>query len=151
MERRRESTLLFITLLVMAATGMIALIFCLMAGLSAGLDAILVAASALLVGGIVFSVLEMHRLATRNRELKLIAMMAEIEASEARLAAHRDAAEREMVEPPPGSEPYRHHENHQESPGRDQGQLTTGLFGTTPFFEKLDSPRSKRRPSEVKN
>jgi hypothetical protein len=136
MERRRENTLYFETILAMAATAMFALVFCLGFGVRAGLGLIVIGASSLFIGGIVFSLLEMHRLATRNRELTLIAMTAEIEACEARLAAQRVQAQRETVDVPIGSEPYRHHEHHRESPGLDQGQLTTALAGSTPFFEK---------------
>ena len=146
-QRRRESTVLFETLLTMAATGMVALIFCLMAGLSIGLGVIVMAASALLVGGIVYSILEMHRLATKNRELELLAKNAELEACEARLAAQRAQAEERIVEGPIGSEPYRHHEHHVESPGLDQGQLTTGWYGTTPFFDRA---RALKRPEDTR-
>lgn len=149
-QRRRESTLLFETLLAMSATGMLALIFCLGFGLSFGLSLVVMAATALLVGGIVYSLLEMHRLATRNRELEMKAKTAEMEACEARLAQQRAEAEQLIPDVPLGSEPYRHHEHHLESPGFDQGQLTTGSSSATPFFEpKLrNQPKS---PTKVKN
>jgi len=150
-ERRRANTLYFETLLVMAATGMLALVFCLGTGVSFGLGLIVVGASALLVGGIVYSLLEMHRLATRNRELELAAKSAEIEACEAQLAAQRAEAESRIVEVPVGSEPYRHHEHHLESPGLDQGQLTTGLAGTTPFFERKDAMTRTNAKEDVPN
>jgi hypothetical protein len=41
-----------------------------------------------------------------------------------------------FVEPPTG-EPYPHHEHHAESPGQDQGQLTSRLSGSTPLLDKL--------------
>ncbi|HUA20783.1 MAG TPA: hypothetical protein VMU80_11690 [Bryobacteraceae bacterium] len=41
-----------------------------------------------------------------------------------------------IVEPPTG-EPYPHHEHHAESPGQDQGQLTSRLPGSTPLVDVL--------------
>lgn len=124
---------LFISLLAMAVTVMLAIILTLAARISDQERVIVVAASALIAGGIVFSLMELYGQGKEETERK---RMAEIEAFEARLALERARAERDMVELPLATEPYRHHENHAESPGMDQGQLTSNLPGTTPFFER---------------
>jgi hypothetical protein len=47
------------------------------------------------------------------------------------------------IEPATG-EPYPHHEYRAESPGLDQGQLTSQLSGTTPFVDRF-LPKEKEQ------
>ena len=60
----------------------------------------------------------------------------------ARSAASSVSAHWQMLLKNPANEcePYPHHEDYQGSEGEDQGQLTSHLPGSTPFFEKLDVP-----------
>lgn len=56
------------------------------------------------------------------------------------------APETIVVEPPTG-EPYPHHEDHVESAGFDQGQLTSRLNESTPLIDTLMSrlPKEKQK------
>lgn len=143
-ERYNESAVpLFLSLLAVAAAAMLALIFCLMANLRGVELLAVVVASSLVVGGIVFSLLELYGQGRGDKALKQISAIA---AFEAQLALERARAERDNVESSISLEPYRHHEDHAESPGRDQGQLTSNLPGTTPFFEKASRLRMALTP-----
>jgi hypothetical protein len=95
---------------------------------------ILMSAAAVLIGGIVFSLLKTQRPVPS--------------ASSRRLARQCDVFQADLVrietEKLPelstkSDEPYPHHETHPESPGEDQGQLTSHLPGSTPFFEGVNS------------
>ena len=44
-------------------------------------------------------------------------------------------APRQITVAPPTGEPYPHHEDHPESAGLDQGQLTSRLSETTPLID----------------
>jgi len=121
------------TLLVMILAASFAWVLVLLANFSWQTCAILMGGMALLIGGIMYTMLEMNRLTDRRRAKEVEAEMAAIEAFETLLAAERAQAERNL--PPEGVEPYRHHEEHAESPGYDQGQLTSRLSGTTPFLK----------------
>jgi hypothetical protein len=84
----------------------------------------------LVVWGITFTVLEVRRLAgisTAHRTLE------EIE-------AYRNECQAGLVQPPTG-DAWPHHEDYPESPGRDQGQLTSSLEGSTPLIDRLLRPR----------
>lgn len=95
---------------------------------------ILMSAAAVLIGGIVFSLLKMQR-AVPSASSRRLARRCDV------LEAHLVRIEREkLLEQSTNSdEPYPHHENHPESPGEDQGQLTSHLPGSTPFFEGVNS------------
>jgi hypothetical protein len=87
----------------------------------------------LVVWGIIFTVLEVRRIAGismahRTRD--------EVEAYQNRRPAV-------LVQPPTG-EACPHHEDHAESPGLDQGQLTSALQGTTPLIDRLLQARQRR-------
>jgi hypothetical protein len=95
---------------------------------------ILMSAAAVLVGGIVFSLLKTQRPVPS--------------ASSRRLARQCDVFQADMVriereklldQSTNSDEPYPHHETHPGSPGEDQGQLTSHLPGSTPFFEGVNS------------
>jgi hypothetical protein len=94
---------------------------------------ILMSAAAALVGGIVFSLLKTQRPVPS--------------ASSRRLARQCDVFQADMVriereklldQSTNSDEPYPHHETHPGSPGEDQGQLTSHLPGSTPFFEDVE-------------
>lgn len=136
---------LFVALLAAVATAMLALVLSLAAGISKQNLVIAMVASGLVVGGIVFSLLELHR---QGREKNRLKEISEIEAFEARLARDRAQAERDLVEPSAGTEPYRHHEDHMESPGRDQGQITSSWPAKTPFLEGSEKPSEAAPPRE---
>lgn len=126
----------FESMLAAVAGATVALVFGLIAGLSAQECAALMIVTGLLTGGLAFSLLELRRRARRNPEREL-RRIEELKAFEIELAARRARAEQAITELV-GPEPYRHHEDHAESPGYDQGQLTSMLAGTTPFFKRLD-------------
>jgi hypothetical protein len=94
---------------------------------------ILMSAAAVLVGGIVFSLLKTQRPVPS--------------ASSRRLARQCDVFQADLVsiereklleQSTNSDEPYPHHETHPGSPGEDQGQLTSHLPGSTPFFEDVE-------------
>lgn len=84
---------------------------------------------------IVFSFLEVYR-ATRN---------AKNTASEALDADTDPYASRTVTVGPPTGEPYPHHEDYAESPGLDQGQLTSQLPDWTPFMGRFPNLRRDKK------
>ena len=134
--RGGKTVTLFMSLLATVAGATASLMICLMAGLSRHECVINTIAGALIIGGGVFSLLH-HRRTHRNHDLE-IKSIREAAAFDADLAAHRAIAEQGITEPPVGSEPYFHHEDHAESPGYDEGQLLSRLPETTPFFKDSD-------------
>jgi hypothetical protein len=95
---------------------------------------ILIGAAAVLTGGIVFSLLKMRRPVPSANSRKLARQYDAFNTDLVRL-------EREKLQEQQSTniyEPYPHHETHPESPGEDQGQLTSHLPGSTPFFEGMD-------------
>ena len=145
--RRRRTVLIFEIVLIMTLVASVALMAGLMAGLNWQKCLMLMVVSAILAGSITFTVLEMYRAANVKKERAAAADAAAIEAFEASLAIQRAKAERRL--PPERNEPYRHHEHHLESPGFDQGQLTSQLSGSTPFFEHLEHERVEQLEQEV--
>ena len=96
---------------------------------------VLMSAAAVLVGGIVFSLLKTYRSVPSARARRLAKQCEAFEADLVRIERKK------LLEQSNNSdEPYPHHETHPESPGEDQGQLTSHLSGSTPFFEGLDLP-----------
>lgn len=75
--------------------------------------------------GILFTCLEMHRLAQTPNER-----------AEEVLPEEEPTCSAVTVQPPTG-DPYPHHEDYPESAGFDQGQLTSRTPGSTPFLEDL--------------
>jgi len=144
-EHRGDGTvLLFESLLAAVAGASLAWMFGLLAGLTSQGSLILMIAAGLLAGGGAFSLLEMHGRAQRNREQKS-RRAAELDAFEATLVDLRTKAEQANPEPAGEPEPYRHHEDHPESPGHDQGQLTANLPNPTPFVNGSPRPNKPRR------
>jgi hypothetical protein len=91
---------------------------------------ILMSAAAVLIGGIVFSLLKMQRPVPSASSRKVARQCDVFEANLVRIER-----EKLLEQSTKSDEPYPHHETHSESPGEDQGQLTSHLPGSTPFFE----------------
>jgi hypothetical protein len=77
----------------------------------------------LVVWGITFTVLEVRRIAGIHRTLDEV-------------VAYRNQCGAVVVQPPTG-DACPHHEDYPESPGMDQGQLTSNLQGSTPLIDLL--------------
>ena len=91
---------------------------------------ILMGAAAMLIGGIVFSLLKTQRPVPSASARRLARQYQAFEADLARIGT-----EKLQEQSTSRDEPYPHHETHPESPGEDQGQLTSHLPGSTPFLE----------------
>lgn len=95
---------------------------------------ILMSAAAVLIGGIVFSLLKTQRpvpsASSRRMARKCDVFQADLVRVERKKLLEQSTNR---------DEPYPHHETHPESPGEDQGQLTSHLPGSTPFFEGVNS------------
>jgi hypothetical protein len=94
----------------------------------------LMGAATLLIGGIVFSLLKTQRPVPSASARRLARQCETFQAILVRIER-----EKLLEQPTNSDEPYPHHETHPESPGLDQGQLTSHLPGSTPFFEGVDS------------
>jgi hypothetical protein len=94
---------------------------------------ILMGGAAVLIGGIAFSLLKMQRPGLSASDRRLVK---QYEAFHAELV--RIETEKLLEQSTDSEEPYPHHETHPESPGQDQGQLTSHLPGSTPLFAELD-------------
>lgn len=127
-----DQATLFECLLAMVATGTTALILSLLGGLQWQGSIMVMASVAVLIGGIVYSLLEMYRLGYPVRHS---------ETARTRQYWNRRILERNTVSRQQSAEIDEacfHHENHPESSGEDQGQLLSHLPGSTPFLERLD-------------
>ena len=91
---------------------------------------ILIGAAAMLIGGIVFSLLKTQRPVPSASARKLARQYEALEAGLSRIET-----EQLLEQSTSRDEPYPHHETHPESPGEDQGQLTSHLPGSTPFLK----------------
>ena len=88
---------------------------------------ILAVIGAVVVGwAILFSVLEVRRLAQTPDE-----------AAKALEEASNPYTTRTVVVEPPTADPYPHHEDYVQSSGFDQGQLTSRIPDTTPFISRF--------------
>jgi len=97
---------------------------------------ILMGAAAVLIGGIVFSLLKTQRSVPSADSRRLARQYDAFQADLVRIER-----EKLLEQSTNSDEPYPHHETHPESPGQDQGQLTSHLPGSTPFFEDV-GPKS---------
>jgi hypothetical protein len=91
---------------------------------------ILIGGAAMLIGGIVFSLLKTQRPVPSASARKLARQYQAFEADLARIET-----EQLLEQSTSCDEPYPHHETYPESAGEDQGQLTSHLPGSTPFLE----------------
>jgi hypothetical protein len=94
---------------------------------------ILMSAAAVLIGGIVFSLLKTQRPVPSASSRRLARQCDVFQAD-----LVRTEREKLLEQSTNSAEPYPHHETHSESPGEDQGQLTSHLPGSTPFFEDVE-------------
>lgn len=138
-----KNALSFEYLLPMVAAATMALMFGLLIGASWPACLMLMGAGAALIGGIAYTLLQMHRLGIRTEACGPDQAMRHDTLAPDRSADSRLTGQRRMLvrQPVEGYEPYPHHENYPESPGEDQGQLTSHLSGSTPFFEELAEVR----------
>jgi len=121
---------LFECLLAMVATGTTALILSLLGGLQWQGSIMVMASVTVLIGGIVYSLLEMYRLGYPVRHSETARTRQDWSPRILRNTVSQQSAEID--------EACFHHENHPESSGEDQGQLLSHLPGSTPFLERLD-------------
>jgi hypothetical protein len=105
---------------------------------------ILMSATAVLIGGIVFSLLKTQRPVPSASSRRFARQCDVIQADLVRVER-----EKLLEQSTNRDEPYPHHETHPESPGEDQGQLTSHLPGSTPFFEGVNSTIRGRRRSRA--
>ena len=118
----------FAFLYVVIAAGALAsaMIYSGIAGLTLA-QTILAVIGAVVVGwAILFSILEVRRLAKTPAE-----------AAQALEEASNPYTPRTVVVDPPTADPYPHHEDYTQSSGFDQGQLTSRIADTTPFIGRL--------------
>lgn len=88
---------------------------------------------AVVVGwAILFSFLEMRRLARTPAE-----------AAEDLEEASNPYTPRTVVVEPPTADPYPHHEDYVQSSGFDQGQLTSRITEDTPLIDKLEARKDR--------
>ena len=118
----------FAFLYVVIAAGALAsaMIYSGIAGLTLA-QTILAVIGAVVVGwAILFSILEVRRLAKTPAE-----------AAQALEEASNPYTPRTVVVDPPTADPYPHHEDYTQSSGCDQGQLTSRIPDTTPLIARL--------------
>jgi hypothetical protein len=108
------------------------ILYSLMAELSGWQSLVLLLGVLVVVWAIIFSFLEVRRIASRSQKI-----------TGPDEAVDPDAPRRVLVEPSTG-DPCPHHENHNGSPGMDQGQFTSQLRGETPLIEFLQRRARKK-------
>jgi hypothetical protein len=126
-------------LLPMVAAAAVALIFSLLVAVSWPVCLMLMGAGAALVGGVAFTFFQMHSLGLPQKARAPDRVVRS--AAESKLRTQRQMLVKQAA---CEYEPCPHHENYPESPGEDQGQLTSHLPGSTPFFDELNAPISWR-------
>ncbi len=112
------------------------LLYSLIAGLSFFQGSMLLGGSLIVLWAIIFSFFEVRRISSGERSIGQGP------------SVDPDATRRILVEPPTGH-PYPHHEQHAESAGFDQGQLTARLPDApslrTLFRRERDAEKAERR------
>jgi hypothetical protein len=137
MAKRKAVRITFVFVVVTAVIVTSIVSYGLMAALTSWESLVLLMGTLILVWAIVFTILEMYRLA---RLPKNGSGQAVIEDED-----DLDFPRTVVVQPPTG-EPCPHHEYYPESPGLDQGQLTSQLPGSTLWIgELMDIWRRKKR------
>ncbi len=118
----------FAFLYVVIAAGALtsAMIYSGLAGLTWWHSVLMVVGAVVLGCAILFSILEVRRIAQTPKE-----------AAKALEEASNPYQERTIVVDPPTGDPYPHHEDYKQSSGFDQGQLTSQLPDATPLIDKL--------------
>ncbi len=98
-------------------------------------QSLLAVIGAVVVGcAVLFSVLEVRRLAQTPNE-----------AAKALEEASNPYSARTVVVDPPTADPYPHHEDYAQSSGFDQGQLTSRIADTTPFINRFGTRGRKEK------
>jgi hypothetical protein len=113
----------------------IALMFGMFIGVSRPMCLMLMGATAVLIGGVAFTLLEMHGLALPEDVSARYDFLDPNRCAELRLRAQQQILVNQSAHE---SDPCPHHEYYPESAGEDQGQRTSHLPGSTPFFEVQD-------------
>ena len=122
MSKRKTSRITFLYAVITALVITSVVLYSLLAHLGRTQAMILMFGVLLVVWAILFSFLEVRRIAAREDKI-----------SGPDEGSDPDAARRVPVEPPTG-EPYPHHEAHAGSPGFDQGQYTARMPDEEPVF-----------------
>jgi hypothetical protein len=117
----RKSSRVAFTFVVASAIAITCItLYCLMAGFTRSEALFLLIGSLIVIWAMIFSFFEVRRIASRS---KTISECDETDPDGSRVV---------IVQPPTGH-PYPHHEEHVESAGLDQGQLTSRLPEMPPF------------------
>ena len=136
-----------VELLTMIAAISLAWMVGLALGLSVSITLILMIGTALLTGGVLFTFLEIRRIAPPTLT------DSDITREALRTVNHSDqliilGILRRRMAPLFENEACPHHEYFPESPGEDQGQLTSQLSASTPILEELIAAyRKRQRPN----
>jgi hypothetical protein len=137
-----NNELAFEYLLPMVAAASAALMYSLLAGVSWPVCLMLMCSTAALVGGVAFTLVQMHILGLpyQRYSSERAVQHDRVDANES--LEMRLTMQQEMLVTRSNCEyrPYPHHEDFPESAGEDQGQLTSHLSGSTPFVEDLYIP-----------
>jgi hypothetical protein len=126
-------TYVVVTAVVVTCLGL----YSLLAALTRWQSLVLLSGSLVVVWTIVFTILEMRRLAA-------------VSGNSGQAADDEEEGldfPRTVIVQPPTGEPYPHHEHHSESPGLDQGQLTSQLSDSTPLISEFIRLRRRNRHS----
>ena len=126
----------FLYVVIAAGATASAMIFSGLAGL-VWWQSILTVIGAVVVGwAVLFSILEVRRLAQTPNE-----------AAKALENASNPYSTRTVVVEPSTADPYPHHEDYVQSSGFDQGQLTSRIPDTTPFLNRFERLKEKQTAS----
>jgi len=118
----------FLYVVIAAGATASAMIYSGIAGLAWSRSLLMVIGAVVVGWAVLFSVLEVRRLAQTPDE-----------AAKAREdASNPYSARTVVVVEPPTADPYPHHEDYVQSSGFDQGQLTSRIADTTPFIGKFE-------------
>ncbi|HYL34749.1 MAG TPA: hypothetical protein VEV17_02420, partial [Bryobacteraceae bacterium] len=98
---------------------------------------ILIASVTAFTGGVLFALLELHRLGRGASGNATTLAQDTSDASQSIRLTAIASLRRIMLQYTENNDPYPHHEDYPESPGQDQGQLTSRLPGSTPLLEEL--------------
>ncbi len=126
MAKRRAVRTAFVFVVVTAVIVTSIVIYSLVAALTSWESLVLLMGTLVVVWAIVFTILEMYRLARLPKDGQAV-------------IENEDDLEfpRTVVVQSPTGEPYPHHEHYPESPGLDQGQLTSQLPDSRPWIGEL--------------
>jgi len=133
MANREKTRITFAYVVVTAITVTSIILYSLTVGLRGWQSFLFLVGSLILAWSIVFTFVEVRRLARISKN-----------GGQAPEEESDFYPPRRIIVDPPTGEPYPHHEDHLESAGQDQGQLTARLSGVTPLIGNRLSHRGKR-------